>query len=108
MRTTEAIKFSNIGATTAAFALYGGRYAVGVVATFSSGSVKFQQLGPDGSTYLDLKAPYDVAGTEQDDVIGTFVANGMKVFDVPPGQYKLTITTASAVYANVVRVPLEA
>ena len=108
MRATDAVKFSNIAATTAAFGLNGGRYAVGVIATFGGGSVKFQQVGPDGSTMIDLEAPFNNAGTEADLVISTFLANGMKVFDVPPGQYKIVITTASAVYVNIVRVPIEA
>jgi hypothetical protein len=107
MRDTDAQKFSNISASTSPFILFGGRYAVNVVATFGGGSVSIQQLGPDGSTYLDLFAAYDASGAEQDETINVFKANGMKVFDLPPGQYRIAISTATAVYVNVVRVPLE-
>lgn len=102
----EGKSFSNISATTAAFPLtLGGKYSVSVVATFGGGSVKLQQLGPDGSTFLDQQAAFNNAGTEADLVISTFAANGTKVLDLPPGQYKFTIATATAVYASITRVP---
>lgn len=109
MRSTDSYFASSIAATTASFPLAGGRYAVAVVATFGGGSVKFQMLGPDNSTYLDVKQAYSdgSAGTETDLVIGTFLAAGMKVFDIPPGQYRLTVATATAIYAAITRVPLE-
>lgn len=111
MRAHESVKFSNISASTSPFVLEGGLYAASAVATFGGGSIKLQMLGPDGSTYLDLKAPFDkpdgTGGTEEDLVIGTFLVAGMKTFYLPPGQYRFTIATASAVYAQVVRVPFE-
>lgn len=90
---TESVKFSDIAASTAAFALRGGKYAVAAVATFGGGSVKLQALGPDGSTYLSV-----ASGTD-------FTAAGYGVIDLPPGQYRFTIATASAVYASVSRIP---
>lgn len=111
MRSQENTHFDGISATTSPFVLEGGMYAVGVVATFGGGSVKFQKLGPDNSTYLDLKQPYDkpdgTGGTEEDLVISTFLAAGMKVFYCPPGQYRFTIATATAIYIDCTRVPLE-
>lgn len=111
MRATDGYSAANISATTAAFTLAGGRYAASVVATFGGGTVNLQMLGPDGSTYIDLKQAFDkpdaVGGTEEDLVIGTFAAAGLKVFDLPSGSYRLTIATASAVYASIARVPLE-
>jgi hypothetical protein len=106
MDTEESIKFSNISATTNPFELKGGAYLVAVSGTFGGGSVKLQILGQDGSTYLDLKQPFDNAGTEQDDVIGTFSSNGAKLLPIAPGQYRLTITTATAVYASITRAPI--
>lgn len=85
--------FSNIAATTAAFALLGGKYGAAAVATFGGGSVKLQTLGPDGSTWLSVLAATD------------FAAAGYAVVDLPPGQYRFTIATATAVYASVYRVP---
>ncbi len=102
----EAVNFANIAASTAKFELtLGGKYAVYVSATFGGGSVKLQTLSPDGTTWLDIQAPFNNAGTEADLVIGTFSANGMKVLDLPPAGYRFTIATASAVYAAVVRCP---
>jgi hypothetical protein len=90
---TESKTFSNIGATTAAFALRGGKYAVTAVATFGGGSVKFQILGADGSTFISVSSATD------------FTAAGEATIDIPPGQYRFTVTTATAVFASVARVP---
>jgi hypothetical protein len=110
MATEESIKYANISASTSPFVVKGGRYQADVVATFGGGSVKLQKLGPDTSTYLDLMAAYDkpngVGGTEEDLVIGTFAANGVKSFDLSPGDYRVTIATATGVYVNLTRVPL--
>lgn len=86
----EAVKFSNISATTAPFVLKGGQYQYTVVATWGGGSVTLEQLGPDGSTYL-------TAAT-------ALTANGGGTVDLPPGQYKFVIATATAVYAAIVRI----
>lgn len=107
MAAQENIHFANISATTLPFVIKGGGYLVGVVATFGGGSVKLQVLGPDGTTYLDTKQPFDNAGTEQDDIISTWTANGAKLLPLVPGQYRLTITTATAVYVDITRVPLD-
>jgi hypothetical protein len=90
---TEARSFSNIAATTAPFALLGGKYAVSAVATFGGGSVKFQILGPDGSTFISPSAATD------------FTAAGEANLDLPPCQARFTIATASAVFANACRIP---
>ncbi len=108
MRATDTFKASNIAATTAAFTLYGGRYAFGAVATWGGGSAKLQQLGPDGSTFIDFLGSANNAGAEQNYPVNALTANGVLVIDLPPGQYRVTIATASAVYVNIVRVPLEA
>ena len=90
---TDGKAFSNIGATTAAFALLGGKYDAAVVATFNLGSVKLQTLGPDGVTWLSVLAATD------------FAAAGYAVIDLPAGQYRFTVATATAVYASVYRIP---
>jgi hypothetical protein len=85
--------FSNISATTAAFPLKGGAYGVAVQATFGGGSVKLQIQAADGSTYLSVSSASD------------FSAAGYTSLSLPPGQYRFTIATASAVYAEVARIP---
>jgi hypothetical protein len=105
----QSVQFSNISASTLPFVIDGGRYGVSVVGS-NFGTVKLQQLAIDGSTYLDIKAGFEksdgTGGTEDDLVIGTFAANGYKVFDLAPGRYRLTIGSATAVYAAITRVPL--
>jgi hypothetical protein len=90
---SDGAAFTGISANTAAFQLKGGKYAAAAVATFGGGSVKLQALGPDGSTFLSVSS-----GTD-------FAAAGYATVDLPPGQYRFTIATATAVAANVYRIP---
>jgi hypothetical protein len=93
MNVVESKSFSNISANTAAFALKGGKYGVAAIATWGGGSAKLQVLGPDGSTYLSVSS-----GTD-------FSANGYATIDLPPGQYRFTIATATAIYLFCTSVP---
>lgn len=88
---TDAKLSSNISATTAAFPLKGGRYIMNVVATFGGGSVKLQMLAGDGSTWVD---PMNILGDAN-----SFAANGSQTLDLPAGQYRFNVDTATAVYA---------
>jgi hypothetical protein len=64
---------SNIGATTAAFLLQGGRY--GIVAMGSTfGTLTLQVLAPDSTTWI-------TAAT-------AIAANGVALVDLPQGQYR--------------------
>jgi hypothetical protein len=85
MAATESHQYSNISATTAAFSLLGGKYEFAVSATFSAGNVQLQTLSLDGSTWIN-------AGS-------SVTANGIATLDLAPGQYRIAITTATAVYA---------
>lgn len=87
----DSVKFSNIAANTLAFALLGGKYGVAAAGTFGGGSVALQILLPDGSTWVPA--------------FTAFTAAGFSVIDLPPGQYRLAIATATAVYASVTRIP---
>lgn len=89
----ETKSFSNIAATTAGFALKGGDYMVAGHATWSAGNVELQGLGPDGATWLSAPTPLKLT------------ADGMITGYLPPGQYRFTITTATAVYCSVARIP---
>lgn len=93
MRAQEAVTFTDIAATTAAFKLDGGSYKVAVVATFGGGSVGLEQLGPNGSTWLAVHT--------------ALTAAGVATVQVPPGQFRFAIATATAVYAQVARIPGE-
>jgi len=93
MRAQEAVKFENIAATTSAFVLNGGKYQFAVAATFGGGSVGIEMLGPNGSSWLLVAT--------------ALTAAGVATYDLPPGQYRVVIATATAVYVTIVRVPGE-
>ncbi len=85
-------QLSNQGAGTyGPFRLIGGRYQATAIATFGGGTAVLNQLGPDGTTYLQTYS---------------FSANGGKVLDLPPGDYQWVVVTATGVYTSVVRIPL--
>lgn len=90
----DAKSFSNIAATTGAFSLNGGYYVVAVVATFGGGNVELQALGPDASTWLSAPTALKLS------------AAGMIAGYLPPGLYRFTIATATAVYCSVADVPI--
>jgi hypothetical protein len=88
---TESVKFGNINATTAAFGLKGGNYALVVSASFGGGNIQLQILSLDGVTWINMGAPITAAS----------VVN----LSLPSGSYRLAITTATAVYASLTSVP---
>jgi hypothetical protein len=89
---SDSKTFSNISATTAQFTLLGGTYGVTAVATWGGRSVTLQVLAPDGTTWVTA--------------LTAFAANGYGSLSLPPGQYRLAVVTATAVYASVCRVNL--
>lgn len=89
----DSVAFSGLSATSAVFTLKGGKYAVAATATFGGGSVKLQRLGPDASTYQSVASASD------------FTAAGYTALDLPPGVYRFTIATATAVAAEVTAIP---
>lgn len=67
---------------SAGFNLLGGIYSFSAVGTFSSTNVVLQQLGPDGSTYVNCFTP--------------LTANGVQApLYLPPGQYQFNGTSTS-------------
>lgn len=90
----EAFTWANIAATPAAFYVgLGGRYGLDVSATWGGGSVILNKLSQDGSTWIAV-------------LPATFTTNGSQLVDLPVGAYQLAITTATAVYACLSRIPL--
>ncbi len=87
----ESHQYSNISATTANFGLLGGTYGFDVTATWNSGSVQLEMLSLDGSTWVN---------------VGSAVStNGYSTEQLPPGQYRIAVTSASAVYAALSSIP---
>jgi hypothetical protein len=86
-RLNEALTFSNIAATTAAFTLAAGNYGVTVHATFGGGSVTLQRLSADATTYITC--------------LTAFTADGYASVSLPSGSYRLTVATATGIYADI-------
>ena len=84
--------FTGISATTAAFALKGGKYQLAVV-NIGAGTVAVDQLGPDNSTWI--------AG-----VIAAITGSGAATADLPPGQYRINVNAAGNIAASLVGIPV--
>jgi hypothetical protein len=84
---------SNITATTSAFKLQGGKYGVSAKGTWGGGSSKLQILLADNTTFVSV-----ASGTD-------FTADGYATVDLPPGQYRWTVATATALYHAIARIP---
>lgn len=92
----EAVKFSNLAATSAAFNIeLGGVYRLVAAGTFSSTpTVTVSVLASDGSTYV----PTDL----------TLTAAGSIAGYLPPGSYNITLGGgATAIYATLARCSVE-
>ncbi len=87
----------NAAATSAGAYWAGGRGFFTAVATFGGGSVTLQYLGPDNTTWLVAQQP--------DATDAALTANGGVLFELPPGQIRAAVVTATAVYARADRVP---
>lgn len=92
MRAVDGQAYSNIAATQAAINLVGGKYGMTVTATFAAGSVAIEKLHIDGTTWQ---------------VVLNATAAGYSTVDIPPGTYRIAVTTATAVYVGVQRIPGE-
>jgi hypothetical protein len=86
----ESVQFSNISATTAAFTLKGGNYAMTNHASAYT-TLQLQVLAGDGATFVNVGSNVPSDGV-------TAYAN------LPPGSYKLNVS-ATALYVNLTRVP---
>ena len=80
------ILLTNASATGAAKQWRGGRGVFTAVATWGGGNIALQYLGPDGSTWLAVGS--------------ALTANGLATFELPPGQIRAAVTTATASYAQ--------
>lgn len=89
----DGMSFTGAASTDAlTFGLLGGNYAFSfAAASWGGGSIVLNQLQFDGSTY--------VAATD------TYTANGSVVLALPPGRFKIVITTTTGVMGSVSRIP---
>ncbi len=89
----EGFSWPNISASQTFDLILGGYYLLAVHATFGGGSVNISALTSDNATYV----PVTNASLTADGAIQVFLA---------PGSYRLTVTTATAVYASLARGPV--
>jgi hypothetical protein len=83
----ETFPFSNISSNTAAFTLRGGNYGLTCHATFGGGSVGLQRLAADATTWVN--------------VVTALSADGYTSANLPSGQYRISVTTATGVFCDV-------
>lgn len=104
MQTASVQLLSNASATGAAAAWPGGRGVMNIVGTFGGTSATLQHLGPDNSTWLDVKTMDPATGTQ---ATVSLTANGSIGFILPPTQIRAVLTggAPSAMYAAAARVP---
>lgn len=106
MRAPESFKVTNSGAGTyGPYPLDGGQYQLAAHATWGGGNLALQQLLPDGVTFLPLFGQPNSAAPNT--WVASITADGILTFNLPPGTYQLVVTTATALYAALTRVPLE-
>ena len=91
MQRQAPVIFSNISATTAAFALAGGKYGLTAQATWGGGSATLSRLGPNGTDYETCATALS--------------ADGYATVELPQGTYKWVIATATAVYLEIAQIP---
>lgn len=91
----EGFSIKNSGAATLGFSLViGGLYQVSAHATWGGGNADLQILLPDGVTYLSMGSATKLT------------ADGFATIYLPPGTYQVVITTSTAVYWAIARIPL--
>ena len=84
----ENFPFSNLSANSSTFSLRGGNYGITCHATFGGGSVGLQRLATDGATWVN--------------VITALTTDGYATQNLPSGSYRISVTTATGVYCDVV------
>ena len=89
----DAQLYSNLTTAPAtSFKLKGGTYGIAIQGTMGvGGQPSIQILGPDGSNYVTVANFTQAAYTTVDLIAGTF---------------RLVIGTATAIYAEIVRIPI--
>lgn len=93
---SNAAAFSNISATPAAFALYGGTYMLTAHATWGGGSVQLNRLAADGVTFVPVSSAYGTAALAKLSADGS-----ISPIPLAPGTYQLAVATATGLYVDI-------
>lgn len=82
--------FDNISADTADFTIRGGLYGMSVNATWGGGNVTISRKDRNG-VYIPVLST-------------AFTASGYQAIYIPSGTYKVAVTTATAVWVEIVSI----
>jgi hypothetical protein len=119
MRAGEAYRWSNIAAGTlnaansttpnvnggtSGFLLQGGSYMVELLCT-GTPAMTLKKLGPDGSTFEAVALIADTAAFTTAPTTPVAAAGIYRALNVPPGLYEIVITTSTANYVQLTRIP---
>lgn len=101
MQTASVPLLSNGSATSAAKKWLGGVGVLTVAGTFGGTSATLEYLGPNGSTWLPVRA----MATDGTQTTVALTAAGMIGFALPPGSIRVVLTggSPSAMYATAAR-----
>lgn len=104
MNTASIVLIANGAATSAAKLWPGGKGVLTVVGTFGGAAVTMQYLGPDNTTYVDVKALDPTTGNQ---TTVSLSAAGSIGFILPPTPVRVVVTggAPSGLYADAARVP---
>lgn len=95
MRSEEGFSYSSLGtANSSNFPLQGGAYVMDAIATWNSGSITLQRLGPDNATFIVAATALSADGTT-----GSLA--------LPPGTYRIAVASATNLWISVIRIPGE-
>lgn len=87
MSESNAEKHFNNTGSEGPFVLRGGLYQINAVATWGGGNLAFNQLGPDGATWLS--------------VIDALTENGGQTVYLPTGQFEIVVSTPAVAASGV-------
>lgn len=113
MRAGESYLLSNAAAGTYSISpnanqagvLQGGLYEINWVCTIGGGNLAVQKLGPDGSTWIVVPLALDTNAATVAPVVSLTASASTAKFWAEPGQYRIVITTSTANYVSVTRIP---
>jgi hypothetical protein len=100
MRASEAFSFLDIAATTAPFNIRCGGLYSAVCSATGTGSVILEQLSGDGVTYCPVPT---ITGSAS----GFTATTGVLQYYLPRGTFKFVVSTFTAIYIAMQRVPIE-
>lgn len=104
MHTASVQLLTNASATGSANNWPGGKGVMSVAGTFGGATVTMQYLGPNNTTYLDVKVMDPSTGTQ---TTVSLTDSGSIGFILPPVPIRVVVTggAPSALYASASRVP---